>query len=90
MEGKKNIMNWLRMLQLGRIAYAAEMCECAPLRIPILFVHGVIVVVNGAQVHFTSFLVQISATEREAVSNDAQSNAREAFIPKTLPASCGA
>ena len=52
MEGKKNIMNWLRMLQLGRIAYAAEMSECAPLRIPILFVHGVIVVVNGAQVHF--------------------------------------
>ena len=33
--------------------------------------------------------MQISATEREAVSNDAESNAREVFIPKTLPASCG-
>ena len=75
MEGKKNIMNWLRMLQLGRIAYAAEMGECAPLRIPILFVHGVKVVVNGTQVHFNKFLVQIFATGRWAVSKDGESDA---------------
>ena len=51
------------------------MGECAPLRIPVLFVPGVKVDVNGAQVHFNKFLVQIFATGRWAVSKDGESDA---------------
>ena len=45
-------MNWLRVALSARKVLAA-IKGCVALRIPILFVHGVNVVVNGAQVHFT-------------------------------------